>query len=85
MHVKEISRRRTQLRAVGVEIDDVMYTVDILSSLSSKFENLTLTLEAHRNSLTIEDLQARIYHEEACHGVSDGNDGKALAVQSGRP
>lgn len=59
-HLQELARTRTELRGVGVKIDDVLYRHAILRGLSSRFESLMIGLEAQLASLSVEDLQARL-------------------------
>lgn len=54
----------------------------MLRSLSSRFENQTGSLEAQLNSLTIEDLQARICREDARQRTVEEIHAKALPAQS---
>lgn len=62
-HVQEMARTRTQLRSVGVEIDDILYKLALLRSFSTRFDSLSVALEAHIDSLSVEDLHARILRE----------------------
>lgn len=40
-NVQEIARMRTQLSAVGIDIDDLLYNLTLLRSIWSRFKNLT--------------------------------------------
>lgn len=57
-HVHELSRMPTQLRMVGTVVDDTLYKLALLRSLSTRFENLTVALEAQPDFLFIEGLHA---------------------------
>lgn len=63
-HVQKLARTRTQLAAVGVKIDDTLYKLALLRSLSSRFDSLTVALEAQIEAMSIEDLHARVYRED---------------------
>lgn len=45
-HMKEISWTHAQIRAVGLDIYEVLYKLRLLRSLLSRFENFTMALEA---------------------------------------
>ena len=67
-HVQTLARTRTELRAIGVTVDDTLYKIALLRSLSSKFEALTIALEAQLDNLSIDELHARVYREDARQG-----------------
>lgn len=61
----EIARCHTPLRGVGVDIDNVLYKLEKLRSLSSWSQSLKIALEARWNSLSFEALHARNNREKA--------------------
>lgn len=80
-HVHDMARNRTQLRAVGVEIEDPFNKLAVLRSLSSTFDCLAVALEAQIDSLPVEDLNARIFREASRQLKTVDTDAKALRGQ----
>ncbi|CAN8067511.1 unnamed protein product [Agarophyton chilense] len=85
MHVHDMARTRSRLRSVGVKIDDTLYKLALLRSLTSRFDSLVVALETQIDALSIEDLHARIYREELRQKKMVENEAKALRVQFDGP
>ena len=81
-HVQLFASTRTELRAVGISIDDTLYKIALLRSLSSSFEGLSIALEAQMDEISIDDLHARIYREEARQKAAAGSHAAALSTRS---
>lgn len=80
-HIQECSSVRNELRSVGLNIDNNLYKLAILQSLSTRFEILVVALEANIESITIEDLHSRIFREDMRQEDVD-NEGAGHALES---
>lgn len=80
-HVQEFSSIRSQLRSVSVNIDDSLYKLALLRSLSHKYEHLVVTLENQVDAMNVEDIHARIYREEVRQECSEEKLSQALSAQ----
>lgn len=81
VHVEKLSSVRSHLRAVGINIEDSLYKLAMLRSLSHKFEHLVVTLENQIEDITVEDLHSRIYREETRQTNSETGSGQAFSTQ----
>ena len=80
-HVENFSSVRSQLKSVGVNIDEGLYKLALLRSLSQRYDHLFVTLENQVDSLNIKDLHARIYREEVCQDSTEERTSQALSAQ----
>ena len=78
-HLEHLLSVRSQLRSVGINIEDSLYKLAMLRILSRKYENLVVTLKNQIVDITVEDLHSRIYREESRQTISDSNSGVALS------
>lgn len=79
-HVEQFASIRSQLKSVGVSIDDGLYKLALLRSLSSKFDNLVVTLENQIDSINVEDLHARVYREEVRQDTAENDSSQLLSA-----
>ena len=79
-HIERFSTVRSQLRSVGVNIEDGLYKLALLRSLSEKYENLVITLENQIDNINVEDLHARIYREEVRKTSQESSNSYALSA-----
>ena len=71
-HIEKLRRVVGQLGTIDAPVDDQQYKLALLRSLPRKYETLVVTLENLLDTLTIEDIHARIMREE----VRQGNNGE---------
>lgn len=64
-HVHSFARTRYGLRSVGVNIENSLYKLALLRSLSNSFESLVVALESQIDSISVDELHAILYREEA--------------------
>ena len=81
-HVEHLSSVRSQLRSVGVNIEDSLYKLAMLRSLSRKYDDLVVTLENQIDDINVEDLHSRIYREESRQTNTDVTSGLALSANN---
>ena len=84
-HIHTFSSTRSQLRAIDVKIEDNLYKRTLLRSLSSRFEGLTIAIEAQIDHISTEELHARILREDTCQTSTDISGAQAFAAQPTDP
>lgn len=56
---------RTELKAVGMDIDDTLYKLSLLRSLSGRFDALVIALESQLDYIKVDGMHANITREDA--------------------
>lgn len=78
--VYDMRRTRTQLSGVFIEVKDMLYKFLLLYSLSTKFDNLSMALETNIDTISVEELHARIFRKEKRPSSVFDADARALRL-----
>lgn len=80
-----MARNCTQLRSVGVVVDETLYKLSLIRSLSTKLDSLSVALEEKIDLLAVKDLNARILREYYPQNNVKEKDANELMFQRSEP